>query len=161
MELMQIFAVIAAVVGVIGSVVPGLPGPPVSWIGMLLAFLAGGTDGAGDPMSKTMLFVWLGIVSLVTVLDYVVPAMLTKATGGHKSASVGAIIGLFAGMFIPPVGMILGSLLGAFIGEYAFERQTAGDSIKAALGAFLGFICGTGMKLICSGVMLYYVIVYI
>ncbi|MBQ7194634.1 MAG: DUF456 domain-containing protein [Bacteroidales bacterium] len=161
MDWMQILAVIAGVIGVIGSVLPGLPGPPISWIGMLLAFLAHGTNGAGDPMSKTMLFVWLGIVTLVTVLDYVVPAMLTKATGGHKAASTGAIIGLFAGMFIPPIGMILGSLLGAFLGEYAFAKQTAGDSFRAALGAFLGFICGTGMKLICSGVMLYYIIVYI
>ena len=30
-----------------------------------------------------------------------------------------------------------------------------------ALGAFAGFICGTGLKLIASGMMMYYIFVYI
>ena len=161
MDWMQVLAVIAAVIGIIGSVVPGLPGPPISWIGLLLAFLAGGTNSAGEPMGRTLLFVWLGITAVVTVLDYVVPALLTKATGGHKAASAGAIIGLFAGMFIPPVGMVLGSLLGAFLGEMLVENRGAWDSFKASLGAFLGFICGTGLKLICSALMMYYIIIYL
>ena len=40
-------------------------------------------------------------------------------------------------------------------------EKGAGDSIKSALGAFLGFLFGTGIKLIASGLMLYYIIVYI
>ena len=39
--------------------------------------------------------------------------------------------------------------------------KDAGPSLKASLGAFLGFLSGTGMKLIVSAVMLYYIIVYI
>lgn len=161
MELLQVFAVLAAIIGIIGSIVPGLPGPPVSWVGLLLAYFAGGTGGDGEPMTTTFLFVWLGIVTLVTVLDYVVPAWFTKMTGGHKAASWGAILGLFAGMFIPPVGMIMGSLAGAFLGELLVEDRGVWDSFKASIGAFLGFICGTGMKLICSGVLFYYIVVYL
>ena len=33
-------------------------------------------------------------------------------------------------------------------------------SVKSAFGAFLGFMFGTGIKLICSAVMLFYIIIY-
>lgn len=161
MKVLLILAVICAVVGVIGSIVPGLPGPPVSWVGLLFAFLAKGTDSAGEPMTLTFLLVWLAITVVVSVLDWVVPGMFTRVTGGHKSAGVGAVVGLIAGMFIPPLGMILGSLLGAFIAEFFIEDQGAWASFKSSVGAFLGFLFGTGIKLISSGMMLYYIIVYL
>jgi len=159
--LLIILAVILGVVGIIGSVAPALPGPPVSWVGLLIMYFWGGTNGAGDPMSSKFLLIWLGITTLVVILDYVVPAWFTKLTGGSKYASWGAIIGLFVGMFIPPIGIIVGSLLGAFLAEVAFSNKSAADSVTSALGAFLGFLFGTGIKLIASGLMLYYIIVYI
>ena len=85
---------------------------------------------------------------------------MVKSTGGHKAASIGAVIGLFAGMFLTPVGMIGGSLLGAFIGEYFVEDAGVWASFKASIGAFAGFICGTVMKLICSAVMAWYIFVF-
>ena len=85
----------------------------------------------------------------------------SNGNGGRKSAGVGAVIGLFAGMFIPPVGMILGSLLGAFLAEFFLENQGTWASFKSSIGAFLGFLTGTGLKLITSGLMFYYVIVYL
>jgi len=159
---MIVLAVILGVVGIIGSIMPGLPGPPLSWVGILLMYFFGGTNGAGEPMSLTLLFVLLGVTVVVTVLDYIVPAWFTKVTGGSKYASWGAIIGLFAGMIFPlPGGMIVASLVFAFLGELLFAGRNAGASLKASLGAFLGFLSGTGVKLIASAVMLYYIIVYI
>lgn len=149
------------VLGIIGSVVPALPGPPLSWIGLLFMYIWGGTNGAGDPMSSKFLLVWLGVTILVTVLDYVVPAWFTKVTGGSKYAGWGAIIGLFVGMLIPPVGIILGAVLGAFLAELLIAGKGAVASIKSAAGAFVGFLFGTGIKLIASGLMMYYIIVYI
>ena len=161
MIVLKILAVLLALVGIIGSIVPGIPGPPVGWVGLLLAFLAKGLNGAGEPMSLSFLLVWLAIAIVVTVVDFVVPGMLTRATGGHKSAGVGAVVGLFVGMFVPPVGMILGSLLGAFCAEFFLENQGTWASFKSSIGAFLGFLCGTGLKLTTTGLMFYYVIVYL
>ena len=85
----------------------------------------------------------------------------TKLTGGSKYAGWGALIGLFVGIFLTPVGMILGSLAGAFIAELIVADKDATSSLKSAFGAFLGFISTTGLKLIAAGVMMYYIIIYI
>lgn len=150
-----IVAVILGIVGIIGSVVPGLPGPPLSWVGLLLLYFWG-----ADPMTLRFLLLWLAVTVAVSVLDYVVPGYFTKVTGGSKYGGWGAIIGLFAGLFAPPVGMIAGSLIGAFAAELLFARKDTATSLKSALGAFLGFLFGTGIKLISAGLMMYYIVVY-
>ncbi|MBO4340913.1 MAG: DUF456 domain-containing protein [Bacteroidales bacterium] len=156
-----VVAIAFGIVGIIGSIVPGLPGPPLSWLGMLCIYAWGsGVNGEGESMSLTLLLVWLAIVIVVSILDYVVPAYFTKVTGGSKYGSLGAIAGLFIGLLIPPVGMIVGSLLGAFVAELVFASKDAVDSIKSAFGAFIGFIFGTGLKLITSAVMMFYIIIY-
>lgn len=156
-----ILAIIFGVVGIIGSVLPALPGPPLSWVGLLCLYIWGsGTNAAGEPLSTTILLVWLGIVLLVSLLDYVVPGYFTKLTGGSKYGGWGAIAGLFIGLIYPPIGMIFGSLLGAFVAELVFAGKGAAGSAKSAFGAFLGFLFGTGLKLIASGVMLFYIVVY-
>ena len=159
MDFWCILAIILGLVGILGSVLPGLPGPPLSWIGLLLVYISG-TKGVAEPMTLKFLFIWLAVVTVVSILDYVVPAWFTKVTGGHKQAGTGAIIGLFIGMLVPPIGIIFGSLLGAFIGELVFADRGVWDSFKASIGAFLGFIFGTGLKLICAGVMLWEIIKY-
>lgn len=156
-----ILAVILGVVGIIGSIVPGLPGPPLSWLGLLLAYFAGGTNAAGDPITIRFLLIWLAVTTIVTILDYFVPAWFTKLTGGSKYAGRGAIAGLIIGMIVPPVGVIIGSLAGAFLAELIYGQKDAPDSLKSAFGAFLGFLFGTGVKLIAAGLMMYYIIVYI
>ena len=158
---LAILAIILAIVGVVGAVAPGLPGPPLSWAGLLLVYLRHGTNGEGDEMSLRFLLFWLAITLIVTVVDYIVPAWFTKLTGGSKYAGRGAILGLFAGLLYPPVGMILGALLGAFIAEIFFAHKDGVESVKSSIGAFLGFLFGTGIKLVASGLMFYYIIVYL
>ena len=156
-----IVAILLGVAGIVGSVAPALPGPPLSWFGLLVLYIWGsGTNSAGEPLSTTLLLIWLGIVIFVSILDYVVPAYFTKLSGGSKYAGWGAIAGLVLGMIIPPVGMILGALLGAFFAELIFSSKGAGDSLKSALGAFGGFLFGTGIKLVASAVILFYIVVY-
>lgn len=157
-----ILAVLAGIIGILGSVLPALPGPPLSWVGMLLLYFWGGTNSHGDEMSLTILLVMLGVTILVSVLDYVIPSYLTRVTGGSKAAEWGTFIGMVFGIFVmPPWGMIIFSVLGAFLAEILFANKNGSEALKSALGSFLGFIVGTGLKLVASGVMMYYIIVYL
>ena len=101
-------------------------------------------------MPLKTLVVWGVVVAVVSVVDYVVPMYFTKLTGGSRFAEKGALVGLVAGIFLTPVGMILGSFLGAFLFELYYTRRGAGQALKAATGSFLGFITGTGLKTIAS-----------
>ena len=48
-----------------------------------------------------------------------------------------------------------GALIGAFIGA-KMEQASNAQSLKVALGAFVGFLLGTGVKLFYSVYVLYY-----
>ncbi|MBR5385183.1 MAG: DUF456 domain-containing protein [Bacteroidales bacterium] len=149
-----ILAIIAGIIGIAGSVIPGLPGPPIGWLGMLLMSLRGATQ-------KSTLLIMLIVTTAVTLLDYFIPGYFTKKTGGSKAGSRGAIVGLFLGMFfLPPWGIIAGTMLGAFAAEIIFAEKGTGDALKSALGAFMGFVFGTGIKLVTSCVMMYYIIAW-
>ena len=157
-----ILAVLAGIIGILGSILPALPGPPLSWAGMLLLYFWGGTNGRGEEMSLTILLVMLAVTIIVTVLDYLIPSYLTKATGGSKAAERGTFIGMILGIFIlPPWGMIIFSFLGAFLAEIIFAEKKGSEALKSALGSLLGFLVGTGVKLVACGVMMYYIIVYL
>ncbi len=160
--LIIILAVTAGIIGIAGSILPGLPGTPVSWIGMLILYIWGsGTNGAGEPMSTQTLIIWGLVVVIVSVIDYIVPMYFTKITGGSKYAERGALIGLVAGIILTPVGMIAGSFLGAFRAELLYAKKDPTSSLKAAIGSFIGFIAGTGIKTIASVLIMWQIIVYI
>ncbi len=151
----------AGVLGIAGSILPGLPGTPISWVGMLLLYVWGsGVNAAGNPMSLQTLIIWGVVVLIVSVVDYVVPMYFTKLTGGSKYAERGALIGLVAGIILTPIGMIAGSFLGAFIAEVQWGKKSSSEALLAALGSFLGFILGTGIKTIASVLILWQIIVY-
>lgn len=156
-----VLAILAGIIGIAGSILPGLPGTPISWVGMLILYIWGtGANAAGEPMALTTLIVWGVVVLVVSVIDYVVPMYFTKLTGGSKYAERGAMIGLVAGIILTPVGMILGSFLGAFLAEIYWGKKTGEEALKAAVGSFLGFITGTGIKTIAACLILWQIIVY-
>ncbi|NCD43277.1 MAG: DUF456 domain-containing protein [Bacteroidia bacterium] len=132
-------------VGLVGCIVPILPGPPIAYIGLLLMQLA-------DPRPFTMNFMLMmaTIVVGVTVVDNVIPVYGTKKMGGSKKGVWGATIGLIIGLFFAPVGLIVGPFAGAFIGEM-LGGQDSRTAMKSGFGSLLGFLMGTGLKLIVSG----------
>lgn len=150
-----ILAMLAGILGIAGSILPGLPGTPVSWAGLLLLYLWGPED-----MPLKTLVIWGVVMVAVSVIDYVVPMYFTKLTGGSRYAERGALVGLLAGIILTPVGMILGSFLGAFLFELYYARKGAAQALKAAIGSFLGFITGTGLKTIASVLILWKIIVF-
>ena len=151
----------AGIIGIAGSILPGLPGPPVSWVGLLILYIWGnGVNGAGEPLSLAALIVWGVVVVAVTVIDYIVPPLLTKKMGGSRYAEKGSLYGMIFGIIFTPVGMILGSFLGALIAELAIAKKNLDEALNAAVGSFLGFILGTGIKTICAVLILWQIIVY-
>lgn len=137
-----ILAVVLIIIGIIGCFVPILPGPPLAWLGLLLGYFSS--------YCHLNLF-WLIFTFLMaagaTVLDYMLPTMITKASNGGKGATWGCTIGLIIGLFIGPWGVIFGPFIGAFLGELFTTKFQFKRSIKAAWGAFLGFLAGIGIKL--------------
>lgn len=154
---LEIFCALLGVIGILGSVLPILPGPPVSYVGMLILYIWG--IDTQDELTKTVMITWLIVSIAVVVLDYIVPSYFTKVTGGSKAAARASTVGMIIGiLFFPPVGMIIGAFVGALAAEMFIEGKELKHSLKAALGSFLGFLFGTGLKLIASGVMMYYII---
>jgi len=136
--------------GIVGSVLPVLPGPPISWLGLLLLHLTNGV-----PLSYWFLGITLVIALTIFILDYFIPAIGTKRFGGSSAGAIGTIIGLIIGLFSPiPFGILIGAFLGALIGEMVFNKTERKKALKAAFGAFLGFLTSTFMKLVVSFIFL-------
>ena len=143
-----ILAFLCLAIGIAGAVIPGLPGPPVSWVGLLLAALTPYVS-----TSATMLIVTAVIAAVITVLDYVVPSLSTKRLGGSKYGIWGCNIGLVISIIGLPfgphglLGVIFWPFAGALIGEYINQHEWQ-PALRAAWGAFLGFLSGTLLKLV-------------
>jgi len=156
---MDVFLAIVAglliISGIIGSVVPVIPGPPLGFFGLLVLHFT-----AYANFSLTFLIVFGIIAMAITVVDYFVPAWGTKKFGGTKYGRNGSMIGIFAGLFLfPPIGIILGPFIGAFIGELIHDSSDTTKALKSGFGSFVGFLLGTGLKLIISIIFTYYYIV--
>jgi len=148
-----VLAFICVLISIAGSILPALPGPSLAFIGLCLA------QGSSYREFSTSFLIATGVAMLVIgLLDYLLPPMITKHTGGSRYATIGSIIGMLAGIFLAPLGIITGMLLGAFIGELIFARQGAVNAFKAALGAFTGFVLSTGIKLLYCFFILYHLI---
>ena len=174
---MEIILAVAAflllLAGLVGSVIPAIPGPPLGYIGLLLLQWSG-----YGGFSPAFLWLWAGIAIAVTVMDNFLPAMMTKRFGGSRMAVIGSVLGIIAGMFFVPAGLLIGPFLGALAGELINNRvharrkeinnagleDTDGNgadnarAFKVAIGAFLAFILGTGAKLIVGSLMIYYAV---
>lgn len=125
---------------------PIIPGVPLAWIGLLLAYFSTKAE-----LSLSVVIICLIAAIAVSILDNIAPIFLTKKSGGTKAGTWGATLGLIAGIFLGPAGIILGPFAGAFIGELLHDRSNTQKAFKAALAAFAGFLLGTGMKLISVG----------
>ena len=146
--ILLIIAIVCLVIGLIGTVVPVLPGAPLAWLGLLL----------GRWISYIHTPVWILILTgllavFVSIMDNILPVTMTKKAGGSKAGTWGCTIGLIAGFFIGPLGIIFCPFVGACIGEMINDSSNMKRVFKAAFGAFGGFILGIGMKM--SSVLLF------
>ena len=151
-------ALLLALVGLVGAVVPGIAGTPFSFLALLALSFVKGIN------YSTEFLVIMGVIgAAVFVLDYVVPIWGTKKLGGTKAGVRGSTIGLILGLlvtFLFPIGFIA-VLLGPFIGAYIGEKSAGTEDHldwKSALGSFVGFLFGTGIKLVYACVCIYFIV---
>ncbi len=168
--LLLILAALSMLLGIIGCVIPALPSVPMAYVSILLVHW---TDRVH--FSWQFLVIWAVIVTVIQVLDFVIPAWGTKKFGGTKWGAWGSLIGLFVGLVLGPVGIILGPFVGAVIGEMLyFKRHPQTPSaeqpesvkqntpfnraLRAGFGSFIGLLTGTLLKLACCGFATFYLI---
>jgi len=146
-------ASILIILGIVGCIIPGLPGPPIAWFAFPLMRLH--SVEAFHPDGKTMLIYGIAVAA-ITLLDYFLPIWGTKKFGGTKAGKRGSIIGLLAGLFVPifgPLTIIIGPFAGAVIGEL-LTGQNQKTAWRSGLGSFLGFLGGTLLKFVITGMIL-------
>ena len=142
--LFTILAGILLAIGFLGTFIPVLPGAPLAWCGLLLCYFS-----SYNEISIFCLIISAIFAILVSILDNFAPVLMTKNFGGSKKAITGSTIGLIGGFFVGPIGIIAGPFFGALIGELINNQGNWDGVFKAALGAFIGFLIGTGIKMIC------------
>lgn len=147
---LAILGAICLLIGTVGCVVPVLPGVILAWAGLLSAYFSHYCN------IPTILLVATGITTaIISVLDNMIPIYLTKKTGGSKAGMWGSTIGLIVGIFVGPWGIVLGPFAGALVGELIHDNRDMKRAIKSASGAFLGFLLGTGLKLVLCGFLIW------
>ncbi|MEZ7875079.1 MAG: DUF456 domain-containing protein [Bacteroidales bacterium] len=150
----DIFLIIAGIILLLvafaGCFLPVLPGPPLAFGALILLHFTTITD-----VPYEVLWTMAGLALIATILDYIVPVWGTRKFGGSKAGEKGAIAGVIVGLFLGPLGIILGPFLGALAGELL--SGTPGDrAFRSAIGSFIGFLLGVGLKLMVTMVIAFY-----
>ena len=137
-------------IGICGCVIPLIPGPPIAFVALLVA------KALGDHIlpSRVTLLLAATITIVVTVLDYVVPAIGARRFNCSRLGTIGCVVGTIVGLFFLPFGVIVGPFFGALIGE-SVSGKNLGQASLGAIGALVGFLFGVIIKLACCGYIAY------
>lgn len=147
-----ILGLFIALLGLAGCIIPVIPGPPLSFLALILLSFAKNWE----PFSSTFLIIMASLTIVVTILDYVVPAGWAKKYGASKSGVWGSMLGMPVGFFFfPPWGILIGGMVGALVGELIAGKEGS-KALWAGWGIFVGYVLSTGLKLMFSGVLLFF-----
>jgi uncharacterized protein YqgC (DUF456 family) len=146
--LLWVLSLIMVGVGLAGTMLPGLPGTPLVFGGLLLVAWA---DDFQSVSVGTILLL-AGLMILAFAVDFVSSSLGAKRAGASRSAVVGAALGTLVGIFFGLVGIVFGPFAGAVIGEF-LARRSLEQAGRAGVGTWIGFILGTGVKLMLAFTM--------
>ena len=142
---------ILLVIGFVGCFVPILPGPPIAYLSLFMAKVAGDHS---QPTASVLVIAATAVI-LVTILDFVIPVIGAKHFKCSKAGTIGCFVGTIVGLFFLPFGVIVGPFAGALIGEASIAGKNLSGAILGATGALVGFLLGTLAKLLCCGYLTY------
>jgi len=149
MLLWWLLAGLLVLAGLAGTVLPAVPGVPLVLVGLFLGAWIGQFEVVG--------WMTLAVLALLTVLaqvvDFVASAFGAQYAGASSRAFWGATLGAIIGIFFGLPGIILGPFAGAVIGEISTGAGLR-QSSKAGLGAWLGMIFATAIKLAIAFLMI-------
>lgn len=137
-----IVAVLLVIVGLAGTVLPVLPGTVFVFAGLLIAAWAQDFAEVGG-----WTIALLGALTVLSfVVDFAASALGAKRVGASRAAVIGAAIGTVVGIPFGIAGLLAGPFVGAVVGELAAgpDLLKAG---KVGVGAWVGFVLGTVLKL--------------
>lgn len=147
--LLDIFAAGLIALGLAGAIIPTVPGIPLVFIGIWLI--------AGMDHYQHLGLRWLiGIAAVGAVgmaVDLLAGVLGAKRMGASKQAVLGALLGTIIGLFFGLPGLLLGPFFGAVLGELAAGSSVL-RSTNVGIGAWLGLIFGTVVKLASSFMMI-------
>jgi uncharacterized protein YqgC (DUF456 family) len=146
--LLYVLGAVALLLGLAGVVLPALPGSALLVAG---ALLVGWADGF-TRVSGWTVAVCAVLGAAIWAVDLAAGVLGAKAFGASRWAVIGSGVGLLVGLFLGLPGIVLGPAVGALAFEYArdpnFER-----ALKAGVGAFVGFVLGSVVKVALSFVL--------
>ena len=141
-----VLAILLCLIVLFGCIIPGLPGHPLNYLAMWCL------QWAIHPFSISLLIVFGILTVLVIVLDYLIPIWTGKKFGATRLGIIGSIVGMFAGIFFTPVGMIAGTIAGAILGDLIAGKSGA-HATKSGIATFFGTLVSIGLKSLVGGIM--------
>ncbi len=144
------FGAIFLITGFVGCLLPIIPGPPLALLGLIIAYFSSFSVITGNTLIYSSI-----VVAVVTIIDFVAPLIFAKKFGGTKYGLYGATLGLIVGIFFGPFGVIGGPFIGAFAGELLRNIRDTKKAFKSAWATFIGFLFGSGIKLITVGALIW------
>ncbi len=147
--LLYTLGALAMLVGVAGVVLPALPGSFLIVVGVVLVAWAEEFTRVG--WGTVAVEAVLGIT--IWAVDFLATMLGARMFGASRWSVIGASVGLLAGMFLGLPGLVLGPVIGAVAFELIRNPDVKRAS-KAGVGAFVGFVLGSAVKIAVAFVMI-------
>jgi len=144
-----LLAGLIVIAGLAGTVVPAVPGVPLVFAGLFVGAWIGNFETVG----WTTIAILAALAIFAWIVDFLAGAAGARYLGASSRAFWGAAIGAVAGIFFGLVGMLLGPFIGAILGEFS-GGSTMVQSGRAGLGAWIGMVIATAMKLAIAFLMI-------
>ena len=140
--------IILLLAGLAGTILPLLPGTTLILAAVVLHKLL---------LPASLSWAAVGVIAAFWVVSILVDMagviIGTRLGGGSKWGMAGAGGGALAGAFVSLPGIILGAILGAMLAERVAHRKDTQGTLRAGVGAGLGFLAGMAGRIACALLM--------